>query len=485
MRYKTPSGRRWSRRSGWLAALFAVCLAAPLSFGASPQLGVGSLLAPSAASSQIYFAHLADGANWTTSLFFSNPNQMLAATVNVSFYSDAGQPLELDFGAGPVSTLTLTLPAGGMQTVTSKGAGSKTNNGWAYAASTIPLMGTLKYRYTSNGTPAADVAAASTSPTYSYFSSANPNLGFAAANPSATDAIHLIVSALDGGGNAVGSFSMTLDPLAHTALTLGQQMPELGATYAGSIVVTTTDYPLSAFLAYTPEREQRPALAPAAGRNTVARPARPPARRRRRAVEGIFALWLPTAMLYGDFNNLTTAGQFLSTVSPLTVKISSDTTLSAGYQTVNGVLQVNLSRPLLETLASSKGAVAFLIAHYAMRDAIALHGNPSAVFSSDAASAADLYALLSLFMAGMDPGGMADFYGRLQLANALSTGLPAGRGPVLDPALQTEFLLNGNSAGRVAAVWQDLIANGCAQRAQQACGVIHELWHPSYPALIP
>jgi hypothetical protein len=478
------SGRRWIAPGVWLAALFIVGAALPLS-GSAPALGIGSILAPTAASSQLYFAHLADGANWTTSLFFSNPNQLMAATVNVSFYSDAGLPLQLDFGSGPVSTLTLTVPAGGVQTVTSKGAGTTTNNGWAHASSTIPLMGTLKYRFTSNGTPTFDVAAVATSPTYSYYSYANPNIGLAVANPSATNAVHVTVAALDASGNAAGNFALTLDPLAHTSFNLGQQLTGLPATFTGSAVMTSTDYPISSFVAYTlnvssgllsplpPGEMQSPAppdrlLADAAAQ-----------------LKSSFALWIPTASIYGDFNNQTTANEFLAALNNLTFKITTDTTLTASYQVSNGAPQVSISRPLLETLASSKGAIAFLISHYAMRYAISVHGNPSAVFSNDPASAADLYALISLFMAGMDPSSMTDCYGRLQLANALSTAMPAGQGPVLDPALQTEFLLNGNYTGRIAAVWQDLIVNGCAQGGQQACGVINDLWHPSYPALIP
>jgi len=485
LRKKVTHHRRLIRRVGCMAVLLVTSATAPLLAQSEYVLQWSSIVTPSSASSQLYFAHLADGGGWATSLFFSNPNQLLAATVNVSFYSDGGQPLQLDFGAGPITTLTLTVPAGGGQTVTSSGAGTTPANGWAYATSSIPLIGTLMYRAVLNGKPTWDVAAVATSPAYYYYSYATPQIGVAIANPSATQTIHLTVTSQDSKGNTAGSSALTLQPLAHTSFNLGQQLPSLPAAFTGSIVIATADTPVTPFVAYTlnvrdgllaplpPGELQSPApndrlLADAAAQ-----------------VKASFAFWMPAAVTYGDFDDLTKAARFLTLVGNLTVKVSSGNALSASYQMTNGVLQINISRPLLETLASSKGAVAFLIAHYAIRAAIATYGNPSVVFRFDDAGASDLCALLTLFMAGMDPSSMVDFYARLQLANELAAGLPAGSGPSIDPALQTEFLLNGNYTARIAAVWMDVIQNGCAQGGQQACGLLHDLWHPSYPALIP
>ena len=471
-------------RAGMLTALLTCCAALPL-FGDNQQLSMTSIMAPSAASSQMYFAHLTDGAGWATSLFFSNPSPVLAASVNVSFYSDGGQALLLDFGAGPVATMTLTVPAGGMRTVTSKGAGTTAVGGWAYATSTIPLMGTLMYRAISNGKPTWDVAAVATSPTYYYYSYATPQIGVAVANPSATQTVHLSVAALDSNGNAAGSSALTLSPLAHTSFNLGSQIPALPATFTGTIVISTTDIPLTPFVGFT--LNVRDGLLAPLPPGELQSPA-PLDRLLSDATTQIrssFALWLPLALTYGDFSNQTIATNFLNVVGNLSVKISSASALTASYQTTNGALQINISRPLLETLASSKGAVAFLIAHYAVRAAISSAGNPSSVFQLDAASASDFYALITLFMAGFDPSSMVDCYGRMQLANGLAAGMPAGSGPAIDPALQTEFMLNGTYTARIAAVWQDLIESGCAQGGQQACGLLRDLWHPSYPALIP
>jgi hypothetical protein len=116
---------------------------------------------------------------------------------------------------------------------------------------------------------------------------------------------------------------------------------------------------------------------------------------------------------------------------------------------------------------------------------LAAYSAPSSVFGSDPAAASDLYALVTLFMADLDLSCMIDFYGRLLLASGLAAGMPAGTGPTIDPALQTEFQLNGSYTDRIAAVWKDLIMNGCENGGQQACGVLHDLWHPSYRALIP
>jgi hypothetical protein len=191
------------------------------------------------------------------------------------------------------------------------------------------------------------------------------------------------------------------------------------------------------------------------------------------------------AAAYGDFSDQTIANNFLKAVGSLTVNISSGSSLAASYQTTSNGLQINISRPLLETLASSKGAIAFLVAHYATRAAIAAYGNPTFWFKSDDVSASDLCALITIMMANLDPSSMVDFYGRMQLAYGLAMGMPSGKGPSIDAALQTEFLLNGNYTARIAAVWSDLVMNGCEQGAEQGCTVLHNLWHPSYPALIP
>lgn len=483
-RHNDP-GRPFAGPLRILIAVFAAGALLPLEVAAQTGFSVASFMAPSTVSSQMYFAHLADGAGWATSLFFSNPSQYNAATVNVNFYNDDGSALPLDFGSGLVSTLSLTVPAGGVQVVTSKGAGTSAANGWAHASSNIPLLGTLMYRNTSGGKPLWDVAALATSPTYYYSSYATPQIGVALANPSSTNTIHLSITALDSNGSAAGSATLTLSPLAHTSFNLGQEISTLSSGFTGTVTIITTDSSVEPFLAFTlnvrdgllaplpPGEVQSPAPIDRLVADAAAQ------------VKSSFTLWLPLAVAYGDFSDQVTATNFLKVVKNLTVTLSSESSLKLTYQYANGDLQIAVSRLLAETLGGSKPALAFLLAHYCIRAAIAAYGNPSAVFKADDAAASDLYALVTLMMANLDPSGMVDFYGRMQLATGLAAG---GAGLAIDSALQTEFLLNSTYTTRIAAVWTDLVQKGCGKASTSGkvtCQTIHDLWHPSYPALIP
>src|ERR1035437_7161786 len=80
---------------------------------------------PATASTALVFPHLVDGGavdqRWKVTLVFTKPNTTNAANVTINFYGDYGNPLLLDFGAGPVSQIALTVAAGGSRTITSAG----------------------------------------------------------------------------------------------------------------------------------------------------------------------------------------------------------------------------------------------------------------------------------------------------------------------------------------------------------------------------
>jgi hypothetical protein len=212
------------------------------------------ILTPTAASTRLYFAQLADGGpvsqNWETTLLFINPGAV-AASATVSFHGDSGQPEALDFGQGAGPGLAVSLPAGGTVSLTSAGASANTAVGWALAISSTPLLGTVIYRATTNGTPSLEVAANGSGTTYQYTSFADPNVGIALANPSATQSVHLVVAAKSLSGAASGTASITLPPNGHTAFDLGQQISTLPAGFSGSITITSSDIPPAPFFAWT------------------------------------------------------------------------------------------------------------------------------------------------------------------------------------------------------------------------------------------
>jgi len=207
-----------------------ISLIYPLSQLASAQVPLQ--LVPSAASTQLYFAQLADGGpaaqNWAVTLILNNPGAA-PVTTTTNFFNDQGQPLPIDFGSGPSATLNVTLQAGGTATLTSLGRSAQTNVGWAITTANSPITGTVLYRATANGTPVWDVAAAGTGPTYLYSSFANALLGVALVNPSSTESINVLVMAKDTQGNSAGSITETLGPNGHKSFNLSPSISSLPA----------------------------------------------------------------------------------------------------------------------------------------------------------------------------------------------------------------------------------------------------------------
>ncbi len=469
--------RRSVRRVAWTAAMLLGVLALPALGQSQYQLSLASIMSPSSASTQMYFAHLTDGAGWATTLVFSNPSQYAEASVNVSFHGDTGQPLLLDFGSGAAATLAFTVPAGGTVTFSSTGAGTTASGGWAYASSSVPLAGSLMYRAIQNGKPVWDVAALATSPTYYYFSYATPQIGVAIANPSTTQTIQITMSCLDTAGKTAASKSLSLTALTHTSFNLGQTFPTLPANFKGSLVLSSADLQPTTFLAYTINvRDGLLAPLPPGELRSPAPADRLLADAHAQA-KLAYLFWVQAASSYGDFTDQSTAAVFLRLASNSTVNVTSDSGVVANYRLDSTGVQINVSRQMVEALADSKGALAFMLAHYINRAVIDTAGNPSSVFRTDPSASADLYALITVLTADLGSNGMLDFYGRMKQA--------MGLGLAVDSSVQTEFVLNGDFVNRMTRVWQDLIRNGCANGGQQSCTVLHDLWHPHFPALIP
>jgi hypothetical protein len=212
---------------------------------------------PASASAGLGFPQLADGGpasgNWVSTFSFNNPNLTAAASVKLSFYNDLGQPLPLDFGQGAAPTLNLTVPAGGMTSVTTTGASETTVTGWGISNSNLPVTGTVMYQMRENGVPVWDVAAAGTGSTFFYTSYANPNLGIAVANPGA-QTVNLLVTARDNQGRTKGApYAVQVPAMGHGAFNLLNVIPgvkDLTPPFEGSITITPTDNPPRPFVAW-------------------------------------------------------------------------------------------------------------------------------------------------------------------------------------------------------------------------------------------
>src|ERR1019366_4558296 len=147
---------------------------------------------------------------WVTNLSFVNPNQSFTAAGTVYLYGDDGNPLLLNFGTGPVSSFSFSVPAQGTATFKTAGTSAKMVGGWAIVRSTLPLEAVAQFGYSINGATQQAVAAPSTEASTLFRSPAGLSTGVAIANPSSSSAVSLTVSALNSNGNTVASMPLTL-----------------------------------------------------------------------------------------------------------------------------------------------------------------------------------------------------------------------------------------------------------------------------------
>lgn len=446
---------------------------------------------PVSASRVIGFAQLADGGpindRWSTTLSFLNLSTTASNPVKVYFYGDNGQPLALNFGQGLSPTLELTLPPGGVKSVTSTGTSSTTNfvAGWALVNwAELPITGVATYRSSNNGVIGGDVAAIGTGSTFFYSSYATERLGVAVVNPDSTSTIHLRVSAVDQDGVAKGNYDLPLPPHGHESFVLYQKIAGLLTPgFTGSITITPLDDPPMPFGAWTLNSRNDFLSTLPPGEMTSPGP-----HNRRPYDIAVMVQDAGKAVLQAEPNLLGRSPVVVSGVmGALNFIVDTDPTIKASCVMVNYAGQVHVTTGLIEALGASDAALAFIITHksmHAIYDALAttrngpcVAGAPGGPYASDPEGLADAAAEATLLRAGFDPGGAADFYHRILYAS--TQGLP------VDNALKTEFGIPNDIPSRLSTLW-NYIGLGCSSGGlTQICDKARKYWHPSNPAGIP
>jgi hypothetical protein len=432
---------------------------------------------PASASKVIGFAQLADGGpvegRWSTTITFTNPNATASSPVEVSFYGDNGQPLALDFGSGPATTLNLTLPPGGVRSVTSRATSSTLVVGWALVMSEMPITGVATYRASNNGVVGADVAAIGTGSTFFYSSYATERLGVAVVNPDATRSVHLRVSARNQDGVDRGTYDTTLLPHGHEAFVLYSKIAGLlSPSFTGSISITPTDDPPLPFGAWTLNSRDDILSTLPPGEMTSPGP-----HNRRPYDIAIMLMDAGIAVLQaepGMFNK--PDGVVAANLSGLNFRVDTDTVIKASYSTTDHSMHV--STGLVEALGASDAALAFVISHMAIHGVYAnLGAAPSGPFTGDPEGLADAAAEASVLQAGFDPSGAADFYSHMLYASI--QGLP------MDNALKTEFGIPNDIPARLTKIW-NFTGLGCSSGGlTPICDKARKYWHPHNPAGVP
>jgi hypothetical protein len=191
-----------------------------------------------------YFPQLADGGTdaqrWTTTLTIVNTNA--ASTVAaISLYGDDGNPLSLDFGSGPVSSFSVTIPAYGSVTYKSAGASPTIVTGWASLMSVLPLDGVIQFSYSTNGVPQQGVSAQATPASDGFLSPATASTGIAVANVSPIPLpITVTVALINANGQKLTQANLTIPFHGHQSHTLTQLFPSLDSSFRGTVLIATS-----------------------------------------------------------------------------------------------------------------------------------------------------------------------------------------------------------------------------------------------------
>lgn len=430
-------------------------------------------MVPRNAQSVLYFPHLNEGGPdennfWQATLTFVNPNAV-HAKVNLAFYGDDGSPMAIDFGDGPVGSLSTDVPPLGTRMLKSRltHKGPQVSWGWAAGQSDVPVLGQLNYRYMQNGQVSAELATAAMPSTAQWTSTANANLGIAVANPSPVDVMTYTVDVKDSQGNDVGSQSFQIQPHGHDAFTLGKRFT-LPSDFAGSVNVTGQTTNPSDF---------KPAVWTVGWES------------------GAFAT-IPDGRALGPEDQLTRVmrvwGRVLATARRQGYQVNPQLTLmpgtaqngianASGGLDANGNEQVSMYMSMVEITGDSDGELAFLLAHElahviqcrAKSCKTALDPQMGGDFESDA----DETGMMLMTSAGYDSYSAVGAFAKLQMGNGQMGGMMGGGAVVWEDMMSTDP--RGFFAARINNMNQVQIRMCGNPQFQMNCTAYKGFMHPN------
>jgi hypothetical protein len=354
---------------------------------------------PATAHTNLYFPHLADGGplsgQWQTRFTFINPNSS-PAKVTVSLYTDGGGALPLDLGAGPTSAPVFTIPQNGTYVLQSRITSSVTATGWAYASASLPVQANVAFRLIQNGVARVEITAEPTLPSIGYRSIASPMVGIAIANVyDSTFGVNVTV--YDASGQVLGQGQRTVPSLGHISFNLSQLIPNLPATFTGSLVITPqlAGNVVVAWAVYADSAGALSSLPDGRAGFPLGQPDQVPV----------------------TFSRVINAYQTLLSdfgVTPQLIVSPDRSNNAINAHAANGsTVQVNLA--LAELMSDSPSELAFVIAHEVGH--IYQQRTRKLLWYSDPEWDADAWGLLVSLLAGYDPYAGAGALGKLAMAS--------------------------------------------------------------------
>ncbi len=358
---------------------------------------------PQGAHVNLYFPQLANGGapaqQWSIRFTFTNPDPSLIARVSLFFVRSSGDPLQLDFGSGPVDRIVIDIPPNGARILRSV-PGDEVVVGWAQAFATAPVQATVAYRMSVFGTPQFEVNAEPTVPSRRYRYAANYFLGIALANVyEGTLTAQVVARHLNG--SFAGRVLISVPGNGHTAFTLHERFSQLGTGFEGTVEITTTN-PLVVpeFVAWGLHADSEGVISSL------------PSGRDKWPGAHFDAIWLAFIMTWN-------AAQGIDEVFTQPIELRIDGTREVNALAGNGeYIQINLA--LAELISDSPSELAFAIGHelghiYQQRTGLLIFEQ------ANREADADFWGTLISFAAGYDPYAAAGTLSKLAMATGTSS----------------------------------------------------------------
>lgn len=422
-----------------------------------PVRSRGQFSGPEDAHVNMYFPQFADGGTqaqqWQTSVIFVNPDLKSIASVQLSLYGDDGAPLSLDFGFGPASHLSFSVPAGGSRIFTSKMTSPSIVTGWALAYSTSPLQATVLFRALRNGIAQQAVSAPATLPSLRYWSPANDRLGIAIANQDTNGSISVQLIAKDSEGRTVGSNSVTLGPNGHASFNAFQIFPNLPVGFYGAVQISGS----SPFVAWTLHADSDVFASLPPGRLLW-------------PISHWDRIWLIYSRVFNAARNIES-----SLISPaVTLDVNSKPTLNA-WADRDGI---HIYLALSELISDSESELAFVVGHELGH--VVQFRTGRLAYSSNPEWDADVYGMLFSLASGFDPYAAAGALAKLAMAG--------GKAGLLEQNFDHQNLANdphGSFNTRIDRVFDAITSLCAAPDSVTLCDEYKSTVHPHFPKITP
>jgi hypothetical protein len=320
------------------------------------------------------------------------------------------------------------------------------------------------------------VAAPGTGSTFRYNSYANARLGVAIANPLNSQPVRLRATLRNNVGSLVSGpyYDVTLDPLCHTTFNVFGTFVGPTESFTGSLTITPLDNPPLPFVAWSVDAHDNllSPLPPGEMLSPGPNDRRPYdiANKARQAGIDLIAQASP-------YLETTPSSTLAGYVSGMDFVVDNDSSIRAYYNPDDGDIHVTVG--LIEMLGASDAALAFTIGHVTAHGVMARTGvPPTGPFANDAEALADAVGEGTVLMGGFDPGGAADFFGRLLYAYTQNLNVQT--------AFRTEFGIPNGFPARLQIMW-GYIQSRCpvSSTLNPACEKARSYWHPHNPPLVP